>query len=75
MKLTQWILFASGVISALLISTTWQVPIVAQSTQPVLLAQQTVQTTDDQLPRLAQTEALPAREPMMTMPILQGSVS
>lgn len=75
MKLTQWILFASGVISALLISTTWQVPIVAQSTQPVLLAQQTAQTTDDQLPQLAQTEALPAREPMMTMPILQGSVS
>ena len=50
MKFTQWLLFSSGVLSALLVSVTYQglhSPQTAQA-QPLLLAQ----TTTDQLPQL-----------------------
>ncbi len=75
MKPTQWILFTSGVISALLVSTAHQSPIVAQtaqssqaipSSQAVPSSQATqftllAQTSQpaDELPQLSQTESAP----------------
>ncbi|EDX83748.1 hypothetical protein S7335_1445 [Synechococcus sp. PCC 7335] len=82
MTFTQSILFASGVISALLVTATYQTPVTSRTaqSQSVLLAQ----ATTDQLPQLPQSglantfipaDASLGRTPMMMMPIDEGRVS
>jgi len=67
MKLSQWILFFSGVISALLVATAYQSPIVAQSALPQLSPQGG--------PAEIITQANPARVPSTVMAPADGSVS
>ena len=91
MKFTQWILFASGVTSAMLVSATYQTSVAPQTVQAQPL--QLAQTTTDQLPRLPQssrvdrstlpvpvdepvsTTASLGRAPTMTMEVPEGNVS
>ncbi|MFK8183646.1 MAG: hypothetical protein AB8B99_09740 [Phormidesmis sp.] len=82
MKLNQWILFFSGVVSALLISTAYQSPIVAQGvsegvSEGVLLSdsQNFVQRPIQPSATERITQANPVRTPSMVMNPAEGRVS
>ena len=87
MALNHWILFASGVVSALLVSTAYDAPLIAQTTieddLPRLPAvAEALEVTDvPKLPQVSQTstpavaQMLPEREPVMTMPLAASNVS
>lgn len=79
MKFSQCVLFVSGVISALLIATVYQAPIVAQGTSlaqlPQLGAQELVVEPIEAEAIAPANPRAPAREHAMIMPLTSGSVS
>lgn len=84
MKVNHWILFVSGAVSALLASTMYDTPLVAQTTRENDLPQLPAVTETTNLPRLPQNsqidvpevaQTLPERESVMTMSLSESSVN
>jgi len=80
MKPTQWALFSSGIASALLVSTAYQSPIIAQNNAQVTAQDiaQLPQLVPAQTPTVSQANTLSPvanREPTMAMPLSQDNIS